>query len=189
MIYWVSPLNLLEQYSAWLDTEYTLVRLYDKNRALYVRNDSLSGLPGYPGGRPNLDLAHFGDAVSLTGFEVAQNTSRQRRISLAFQALRPVASNVYAVHLELRDQDGNVKFHRDDRLLPFWRVRPWAPGQNLVHRCSLDLEEVDPGSYSLVLYLTTGRSGPELPTTVGSGGVAKAGPSPSLIDLGTVTVR
>jgi hypothetical protein len=96
---------------------------------------------------------------------------------------------VYAVHLELRDQDGNVKFHRDDRLLPFWRARPWAPGQNLVHRRSLELGEVDPGSYRLVAYLTTGRNGPQLPTTVSGGGVAKAGPSPSLIDLGPVTVR
>jgi 4-amino-4-deoxy-L-arabinose transferase-like glycosyltransferase len=189
VIYWASRLSLLKQYSAWLDTEYTLVRLYDQNRALYVRNDSLGGLPGYPGGAHRRDLAHFGDAVRLTSFDLAHNTSRQRRISLGFQALRPIGPDVYVVHLQLRDQDGNVKFGRDDPLLPFWRVGPWAPGQNLVHRRLLNLDRVDPGSYNLVLYLTDGLRGPELPTTVSSGGAAKAGPSPSVVDLGTVTVR
>jgi 4-amino-4-deoxy-L-arabinose transferase-like glycosyltransferase len=188
VIYWASRLQLLKRYSAWVDSEYTLVRLYDQNRALYVRNDSLNGLPGYPGGAPSLALAHFGDVVSLTGFEVEQNTSRQRRISLAFQALRPIEPNLYVVHLQLRDQAGNVKFDRDDPLLPSWRAAPWAPGQNLVHRRSLNLDKVAPGRYSLVLYFTAGHRGPELPTTLSSG-AAKAGPSPSLVDLGTLLVR
>jgi hypothetical protein len=124
----------------------------------------------------------------MTGFEVEQNTSRQRRISLAFQALRLIEPNPYVVHLQLRDQAGNVKFDRDDPLLPSWRAAPWAPGQNLVHRRSLNLDKVAPGRYSLVLFFTAGLRGPELPATLSSG-AAKAGPSPSLVDLGTLTVR
>jgi hypothetical protein len=190
VVFWSGRLQRLGEYATWLERDYSLIRVYEENRAVYIRREALDRLPGRGAGSIDAEQARFGDRIGLVGVEVERvGSGRRQRVTLSWRAIRPVPPQPYVVHLELQAQDGRrVSDRRALLLLTPWRSSPWPPGPALVQRRWLDLDRVPPGAYTLALQVTRGAGGELLRASVNPSGPLQAG-SPTTINAASIILE
>jgi hypothetical protein len=189
--FWESRLPKLTGYMAQMVNSYSLVRLYGDRRAVYVRNSALRDIPESAVPTAGQGEAAFGSVVGFSGLELEPlGSGRERLVSLKWHILEPVrVTHNYVVHLELRGEDGLVRFQTQQNLLPAWRSSTWSPGPAFLQRRWLDLNDVADGEYDLTLRITRGPRGPALPPTVNGAGKLQAGPTVDEVTLGRVVLN
>ena len=190
IIFWSGRLQLLRGYSNQIASAYSLVAMFDDNRAVYARNDVAGPPIGQIEDGGSLVRATFDDSLELTGVDqLAIGSDRDWRITLRWRSARPIPADAYTIHLELRRPDGRVGPRRDDRFLPAWQRSGWPARQSMLQRRWLDLDDLNPGTYALTVYVTTGPGGAPLPVRIEPGGSFVPGGNPGLVTVARLVVR
>jgi Dolichyl-phosphate-mannose-protein mannosyltransferase len=191
VVFWSGRLQRLGEYATWVERDYSLIRVYEEDRAVYIRREALDRLPGRGAGSIDAEQARFGDRIGLVGVEVERlGSGRRQRVTLSWRAIRPVPPQPYVVHLELQAQDGRrVSDRRALQLLTPWRSSPWQPGPALMQRRWLDVDRVPPGAYTLALQVTRGAGGELLRASVNPSGPLQAGISPTTINAASIILE
>jgi hypothetical protein len=189
IMFWAGRLQLLREYDNSIENSYTLARMYDRNRAIYVRKDLAARLPE----RENLPVAPqatFGGQLDLADVQLERTSnSRSSRLSLTWQAERSFVQTDYVVVVELRAVNGKVVWSRDDRMVPLWHSGRWEPAQPIVQRRGLSFDNVPNGNYQLTLSVQLRRGGELVSVTVPPGTSLRPGAQALTLDLGTISLR
>jgi 4-amino-4-deoxy-L-arabinose transferase-like glycosyltransferase len=190
IVYWAGRMGLLRDYSIWIQERYSLYRMYDHARALYVRRDLLGQLPEYQQRASSGQGAMLGGVMELMNAEyVSQGTGRDVLLSLTMRALRDEPLDNYVLRLELRSNNNRTVFTRDDKLTPAWYSGGLTSGQPLVVRRWFDFDGVADGTYTLVVYVATRGASEPLPAAPSPDGRFPLGPGRDTIALQTVQLK
>jgi 4-amino-4-deoxy-L-arabinose transferase-like glycosyltransferase len=190
VIFWSGRLQLLPGYSSQIASGYNLVAMYDGNRAVYARNDVATPPIGQLDDRDSAARATFDDSLELTGVDqLAIESDHDRRITLRWRSARPIPADAYTTYLELRRPDGRVARQRDDRFLPPWQISAWPAHQSMLQRRWLDLDDLNPGTYTLVVYVTTGPGSAPLPVRIEPDSSFEPAGSPGRVNVARVMVK
>ena len=183
-------MQLLEGYSSQIASAYSLVAMYDDNRAVYARNDAAAPRIGQREDGPGPAWATFDDSLELTGVDqLALGSDRDWRITLHWRSARPIPADAYTTYLELRRPDGRVILRRDDRFLPTWQRSAWPASQSMLQRHWLDLDGLSSGTYALTVYVTTWPGNAPLPVRIEPGGSFVPDGSPGLVTVARLVVK
>jgi len=133
-----------------------------------VSPDRLFGLPADVG-QPT--LLHFGNLVSLRGYDVAQETAvpgNPVKLTLFWQVERQPAE-IYSTFVHLVGPDGQI-VKQGDQWPGGLPSSTWADGQVIIDEYAIQLPEDAPlGSYQIVLGLYAPANGQRLPITAEAG--------------------
>ncbi|MCC7105092.1 MAG: glycosyltransferase family 39 protein, partial [Chloroflexi bacterium] len=151
VVFWALRMQRLSGFGHWLSSDYALVRMYDRNRAVYVRRDLLALMPRMTWWQPAAGAgATFGDRILLESTRL--HTSQAERslvLDLGWRAAQPL-TEPYTVRLNLWPKSGGGSvWSRDDRFLPPWYDAPWPAGAGVAQRRNLDIASLPPGQYVL----------------------------------------
>lgn len=190
IIFWSGRLQLLPGYSSQITSAYSLVAMYDGNRAVYARNDAAAPPIGQLEDGARTARATFDDSLELTGVDpVAIGSDHDWRVTLHWRSARPIPADAYTTYLELRRPDGRVALRRDDRFLPPWQESAWPANQSMLQRRWLDLDDLNPGTYALTVYVTAGPGSAPLPVKIEPGGSFVPGGNPGLVTVARLVVK
>jgi hypothetical protein len=190
VVFWTTRLQRLGEYAAWLERDYSLIRVYDDDRAVYLRGRALDKLPGASSDTGTGEQARFGDRIGLVGVEVQPfGSGGNQRVTLTWRTLQRVPTELYIAHIELLTADGRVLYRDDPYLLPPWRRNTWPSGASFIQRHWLDLGNLPRGAYSMALQVRVGPRAAALPASVAADGALRASLTPNAVDLGQVVVE
>lgn len=164
VVYWASRMQRLIGFGAWLADDYVLTRMFDHNRAVFVRRDLLDRVPPTDWWRtPTAGGARFGAALKLEATRPDTARGEQSpRLELAWRALDDVREQ-HVVRIDVRARDtGESVWHRDDRLLPPWHRLPWPAGSTVSQRRELDVGSLPDGEYVLTVSVRPSHSASQL---------------------------
>jgi hypothetical protein len=190
VVFWSVRARLIRRFADWLESDYTLVRLYGSERAMYVRNNALSRVADVVPGRTSPDPVRFGDAIALSRVDLEPfGSGRDYLVTLAWHAVELLQMTPnYVAYLELRAPDG-VRLRDREGLLPAWRSLAWPPGRSLVQRRWLNLTGLPTGEYFLTLRIARGPTGRPLSPSVEPSSHLEANPGASTVNLGRIVLN